>query len=83
MFPACSFAEKDGTFTNTERKVQRIRKAVDPVGQSRADWEIVRDLSNQMGYEMNYSSPEEIFNEMRRLSQGRDPLKGVHHGQGS
>lgn len=76
IFPACSFAEKDGTFTNTERKVQRIRRAIDPVGQSRADWEIVRDLSNQMGYEMNYLSAEEIFNEMRRLTP---PYQGISY----
>lgn len=68
VFPACSFAEKDGTFTSTERKVQRIRRAVSPVGESMADWQIVRDLSNLMGFEMNYSSPEKIFNEMRRLT---------------
>lgn len=68
IFPACSFAEKDGTFTSTERKVQRIRKAIDPLGQSKADWEIIRDLSKQMGYEMDYSSPEEIFDEMRCLT---------------
>lgn len=68
ILPACSFAEKDGTFTNTERKVQRIRKAIDPLGQSMPDWEIIRNLSGLMGYEMNYSSPEEVFDEMRRLT---------------
>lgn len=76
IFPACSFTEKDGTFTNTERKVQRIRKAINPVGQSMPDWEIIRDLSNQMGYEMNYLSPEEIFNEMRRLTP---PYQGISY----
>ncbi|MBN2060089.1 MAG: molybdopterin-dependent oxidoreductase [Deltaproteobacteria bacterium] len=76
VFPACSFAEKDGTFTNTERKVQRIRKAINPAGQAMADWEIIRDLSKQMGYEMNYSSPEEIFNEIRRLTP---PYQGISY----
>ena len=44
VLPAASFAEKDGTFTNSERRVQRVRKAVEPVGDSRPDWEIVCDL---------------------------------------
>ena len=48
VLPAASFAEKDGTFTNTERRVQRVRKAVDPPGQARADWEIVCQLAKRM-----------------------------------
>jgi len=64
VLPSACFAEKDGTFTNTERKVQRVRKAVEPPGQAKADWEIVCDLSNRMGYSMNYRSSEDIMKEI-------------------
>lgn len=49
VLPACSFAEKEGSFTNTERRVQLVRKAIEPVGSSRADGEIIHDLANKMG----------------------------------
>jgi formate dehydrogenase major subunit len=67
FLPAACYAEKDGTFTNTERRVQRVRKAVDAPGECRADWEIICDLSNRLGYPMNYGCPEEIFEEIRSL----------------
>jgi len=68
VLPAASFAEKDGTFTNTERRVQRVRKGVEPPGQARTDWEIIADLATSMGYEMRYRSAEEIFNEIMELT---------------
>jgi formate dehydrogenase major subunit len=68
VLPAACFAEKDGTFTNTERRFQRVRKAVDPPGNARADWEIITALANQMGYPMHYASAEEIFEEIRKLT---------------
>ncbi len=68
FLPAACYAEKDGTFTNTERRVQRVRKAVKPPGECRVDWEIVCDLAKRMGYEMNYRSAEEIFAEIRSLT---------------
>ena len=68
FLPAACYAEKEGTFTNTERRVQRVRKAVPPPGQARADWEIICDLSRRMGYEMSYAGAEEIFEEIRRLT---------------
>ena len=68
VLPAASFAEKDGTFTNTERRVQRVRKALDPPGQSRQDWEILCDLSTRMGYPMRYSGPAEIMDEIARAT---------------
>jgi formate dehydrogenase alpha subunit len=67
VLPAACFAEKDGTFTSTERRVQRVRKAVEPPGEARADWRIFCDLSRMMGYEMDYESPEDIFAEIRNL----------------
>jgi len=68
VLPGASFAEKDGTFSNTERRVQRIRKAVSPPGEAKADWQILGDLSTRMGYKMDYASSEEIFEEMRALT---------------
>ena len=67
VLPACSFAEKDGTYTNTARFIQRVRKAIEPIGQSRPDWEILCELSKKMGYEMSYSHPGEIMREMASL----------------
>jgi predicted molibdopterin-dependent oxidoreductase YjgC len=68
VLPAASFAEKDGTFTNTERRVQRVRKGVESPGQARTDWEIIADLATRMGYEMRYRSAEEIFAEFTELT---------------
>jgi formate dehydrogenase alpha subunit len=67
IFPAtCSF-EKDGTFTNTERKVQRVRKAVDPPGRSRNDLAIISSLSRAVRYPMEYESSEKVLEEFGRL----------------
>jgi len=68
VLPGVSFAEKDGTFTNTERRVSRVRKAVEPVGDSRPDWQIIQEISTRFGYEMAYENPEEIFNEIAELT---------------
>lgn len=68
FLPTACYAEKDGTFTNTERRVQRVRKAVEPPGQARADWEILCDLSRRMGYEMQYDDAAGIFEEVARLT---------------
>jgi formate dehydrogenase major subunit len=68
VLPATSFAEKDGTFTNTERRVQRVRKALEPPGDAKADWEIICDISSKMGYPMKYSSAREIFEEVAAVT---------------
>jgi formate dehydrogenase alpha subunit len=68
VLAAASVAEKEGTFTNTERRCMRIHKAIEPIGNTLADWEIICRLSNAMGYGMNYETPEEIFNEMVSLT---------------
>jgi len=68
VLPAASFAERNGTFTNTERRVQRVRKGVEPPGQARTDWEIIADLATRMGYAMQYRSAEEIFKEITELT---------------
>lgn len=56
VLPAASVAEKDGTFTNTERRCLRIRKAIEPVGNALPDWQIIARLSEAMGYPMPYES---------------------------
>ncbi len=66
VLPAAAFAEIDGTYTNTERRVQRVRKAVDPPGQARADVDIICDLATRLGYPMTYAHPSEIWDEMAR-----------------
>ncbi len=68
VLPAACFAEKDGTFTNTERSVLRVRKSVDPPGESRPDWEILCEIGNRLGIPMQYRSPSEIFDEMAALT---------------
>lgn len=63
---ACSF-EKDGTFSNTERKVQLVRKAVEPPGEARDDLSIIMEISKRLGYQMNYVSPAQVMEEYGRL----------------
>ncbi|KAF0178885.1 MAG: fdhA [Limisphaerales bacterium] len=66
---ACSSFEKDGTFMNSERRVQRVRKAFEPLGNSKPDWEIICEVAKAMHSEtgFNFTSPEEIWNEVRRV----------------
>jgi len=68
VLPGVSFAEKDGTFTSTERKVQRVRKAIEPLGSSRPDWKIITELSSHLGYKMDYPSPREVMDEIAKLT---------------
>jgi formate dehydrogenase alpha subunit len=68
VLPGVSYAEKDGTFTNSERKVLRVRKAVEPVGEARPDWQIICDLSTKFGLPMSYNSPSDIFDEVVKVT---------------
>lgn len=68
ILPAAAFAEKDGTFTNTERRIQRIRKAIDPPGQAKADWEIFHELMKRMGYVNSFTNAKEIFDEIAQVT---------------
>jgi len=76
ILPAASFAEKDGTFTNSDRRVQRVRRAIAPVGQARPDWEIICDLARRLEKALgrsrsagwNYGHPADIWEEMRQLT---------------
>ena len=68
VLPASSFAEKDGTFTNTERRIQRINKAIEPIDESKADWQIIMEVATYLGYEEYYKNPSEIMDEIARCT---------------
>ena len=68
LLPAACFYEKDGTFTSGERRVRRIRRAVSPPGQAKADWEIVCLIARAMGYPMAYAHPSEVMDEIAQLT---------------
>ncbi|GIN92444.1 putative formate dehydrogenase YrhE [Siminovitchia terrae] len=68
ILPAVPSLEKDGTFTNTERRVQRLYQALPELGQAKADWRIVQEIANRLGADWNYSHPSDIFAEMASLS---------------
>jgi formate dehydrogenase alpha subunit len=68
VLPSCCFAEKEGTFSNTERRVQRVRKAVEPPGQARDDWWITCRIAERMGYSMPYESSRAIMQEIAAVT---------------
>ena len=69
VLPAATFAEKDGTFTNTERRVQRVRKAIEPVGDSRPDWWTTCQIARRMGGKgFDFEHPGQIMDEINRLT---------------
>lgn len=75
ILPSCSFAEKAGHFTNTERRVQRISPAVNPPGEAKEDWWIIQEIANAMGGEWNYQSVEDITEE---ITQVTPQYQGMH-----
>ena len=68
VLPSACFAEKEGTFSNTERRVQRVRKAVEPPGQAWDDWKITCEIATRMGYPMSYENPSAIFEEIATVT---------------
>jgi formate dehydrogenase alpha subunit len=69
VLPACSFAEKDGTFTNTERRVQRVRKAIEPVGNSKPDWWIICQIARRMSATgFDFEHPSQIMDEIASVT---------------
>jgi formate dehydrogenase alpha subunit len=69
VLPAASFAERDGTFTATDRRIQRLRKAIEPLGEAKADWEIICLLAQRMGASgFDFASPAEIMDESASLT---------------
>ncbi|MBN2284255.1 MAG: formate dehydrogenase subunit alpha [Deltaproteobacteria bacterium] len=68
VLPGASYAEKEGTFTSTERRVQRVRAAIEPVGSARPEWAVIAELARLMGYDgMNWRSAEAVFEEIARV----------------
>ncbi len=68
VLPAAAFAEKDGTFVNTERRVQRVRKAVEPPGSAKPDWVILKELAAELELDWNYDTAEDVFNEIAEVT---------------
>jgi predicted molibdopterin-dependent oxidoreductase YjgC len=68
VLPGACWAEKDGTFTNTERRIQRVRKAVTPPGEARDDWKIVCDIAAAFGYPMHYENASQIMDEIASVT---------------
>ena len=68
VLPASPSLEKDGTFTSTERRIQRLYKVLDPLGDSRPDWQIILDLANRLGADWNYAHPSDIYAEIASLT---------------
>jgi formate dehydrogenase major subunit len=75
FFPGASFLEKDGTFTNAERRISRVRQAMEPMAQY-ADWEVTVKFAKALGYEMNYTHPSDIMDEIAALTPS---FKGVSY----
>jgi formate dehydrogenase major subunit len=82
ILPASSYLEKDGSYTNTDRRVQRGRKVLDPPGLARVDWEIIQDIANRIGLPMDYESPSEIFDELVSLMPNYTNLSYDNLGPG-
>ncbi len=85
VLPSACFAEKDGTFSNTDRRVQLVRKAVDPPGQAWDDWKITCEIATRMGYPMQYENAEQIMAEIAKVTPSyggitydRIAYEGIH-----
>lgn len=78
VLPAACWAEKDGTFTNTCRGVQRVRKGVSPPGEARPDWQIIIGTAKALGADWTFESPEDIFEDIRRFVPS---YAGISHGR--
>ncbi|EJY56497.1 formate dehydrogenase, alpha subunit [Alicyclobacillus hesperidum URH17-3-68] len=78
ILPACPSLEKEGTFTNTERRIQRLYRVLEPLGQAKPDWEIIQLVANRFGANWQYTSPQEIFEEACGLTE---LFKGATYGR--
>ncbi|QDV09382.1 Formate dehydrogenase H [Planctomycetes bacterium Poly30] len=78
VFPSSVFAEKEGVFTNSERRVQRVRKAVDPPGHAREDWRILIDMANASGARWAFESAADVYDE---LARDADKFSGISHAR--
>ncbi len=80
ILPATTMLEKDGTYTNTDRRVQLGRKVLTPPGEARVDWEIIQEMANRIGLEMHYSSAAEIFDEIAAVTPSYGTLSHANLG---
>lgn len=78
ILPGTSFAEKAGTFTNTERRVQRVNQAIEPIENTKADWQIICEVATRMGYPFSYQSPAEVMQEVASLTPS---YAGISHAR--
>jgi NADH-quinone oxidoreductase subunit G len=90
VLPGVTFAERDGTYTNLERRVQRLRSGIQPPGEARPDWEIVRDVANALGGSFDYSRPQDVMAEItlaapmyRSITYDRIGDKGLQWPRGA
>jgi formate dehydrogenase alpha subunit len=67
VLPAASWVEKEGSLTNTERRVQWAHKAIHPIDETKADWQIISQVANQLGFQYNYACPEDILREINKV----------------
>ncbi|MDF9748524.1 formate dehydrogenase subunit alpha [Natrinema salsiterrestre] len=84
VLPAATSPEKHGTFTNTERRIQRVRPTAEPPGNARQDWEITQELANRLGYDWDYGHPREIMDEISDIAPiyggvNYERLENGHH----
>jgi formate dehydrogenase major subunit len=76
ILPGAAFVEKDGTYTNLERRVQRVRKVMDPPAGIPPDWQVVCEVANRMGYPMRYDHPSQVMDEIARLTPA---MRGISY----
>jgi predicted molibdopterin-dependent oxidoreductase YjgC len=81
VLSGASFAEKEGTYTNVERRVQRLIRVFDPLGSSKADWHIVCMLAQVMGHDFDCASPAEIFDELTTVSPIHERMSWADLGE--
>ncbi len=80
VLPATTMLEKEGTYTNTDRRVQLGKKVLTPPGEARVDWEIIQEMANRIGLEMSYSSAAEIFDEIASVTPSYGTLSHSNLG---
>lgn len=76
VLPAASFLERDGTYTNTDRRVQMIHKVIEPIGNSKPDWQIIVEVMKRIGMDINYRNTSEIMDE---INEATDIYGGITH----
>ncbi|AHF06370.1 formate dehydrogenase subunit alpha [Desulfitobacterium metallireducens DSM 15288] len=81
ILPGTSFAEKTGTFTNTERRVQMVNQAIEPIGNTKVDWKIICEIATRMGYPFTYESTAEVMQEIASLTPSYAGISHARLGQ--